>query len=271
MCNEEWCLRIVLEATMSFLHSVADGELMPYTLCTRLATDLEATTTAFICFDTNTQICTMTCWPQTVDLLALKVVVERLPHAFPTLLDHLMQDRRPSCLSCKVEQDRWKGSLADIMQPELLDCEDVAQLPLHGAHDTLLRLIVLAAPKRFSVRHMHLLDSLQRPLMTIDKLVRDRLANADAGVPCNSTAHRAGLTPREVEVLTMVSDGLLARTIAARLDVSPRTVHKHLGNAYRKLGAHDRLIAVRRAQSLGLISSALFPVPASDRGDRSHG
>jgi DNA-binding NarL/FixJ family response regulator len=69
------------------------------------------------------------------------------------------------------------------------------------------------------------------------------------------TAHHAALTPREVEVLTMVSKGLLARTIAARLAISPRTVHKHLENVYRKLGDHDRLIAVRHAESLGVISS----------------
>jgi DNA-binding CsgD family transcriptional regulator len=264
MCNEQWCLRIVYEATMNFLQSVADGELGLYNLCMRLATDLEATTAAFICFDTKTQICTMTCWPQTVDVLALKTVVERLPNAFPKLLQHLMQDRRPSGLSYQVGQNQWKGSLAHLMQPELLACEDVAQLPLHGVHDTLLRLIVLAAPHRFGVRHMHLLESLQGPIMTIDRLTRDRLA-ADAGAPCNNTANRAGLTPREAEVLTMVSGGLLARTIAARLDVSPRTVHKHLGNAYRKLGVHDRLMAVRRAESLGVISLP-FPVPASDHG-----
>jgi DNA-binding CsgD family transcriptional regulator len=30
-------------------------------------------------------------------------------------------------------------------------------------------------------------------------------------------------------------------------------VRKHLENAYRKLGCHDRLVAVQRAQSLGII------------------
>jgi DNA-binding NarL/FixJ family response regulator len=35
--------------------------------------------------------------------------------------------------------------------------------------------------------------------------------------------------------------------------VSERTVHKHLGNVYMKLDAHDRLLAVRRAESLGLL------------------
>ena len=39
----------------------------------------------------------------------------------------------------------------------------------------------------------------------------------------------------------MLGEGLMARSMAQRLEVSERTVHKHLGNLYRKLDAHDRL------------------------------
>ena len=66
----------------------------------------------------------------------------------------------------------------------------------------------------------------------------------------------AALTAREREVLALLGEGLLARSIAARLDVSERTVHKHLGNIYSKLDAHDRLLAVRRGESLGLIPTS---------------
>ena len=61
------------------------------------------------------------------------------------------------------------------------------------------------------------------------------------------------MTTRELEVLLLLSEGHLARSIAVRLDVSTRTVHKHLGSVYRKLGVHDRLVAVRTAQQVGLI------------------
>ena len=64
------------------------------------------------------------------------------------------------------------------------------------------------------------------------------------------------LTIREREVIQLLSEGLLASTIAARLDVSPRTVHAHLGSAYRKLEAHDRLTAVNRARAMGIIGTA---------------
>ncbi len=66
-------------------------------------------------------------------------------------------------------------------------------------------------------------------------------------------ASALSLTTREVEVLQLLSEGLLARTIAARLGLSPRTVHKHLSNVYGKLGVHDRLVAVSIARDRGLI------------------
>jgi DNA-binding CsgD family transcriptional regulator len=72
----------------------------------------------------------------------------------------------------------------------------------------------------------------------------------------------AGLTAREREVLRLLSEGLLARTIAARLDVSPRTVHHHLGSIYSKLGVCDRLSAVLRARGLGLLDGVAAAAPA---------
>ena len=55
------------------------------------------------------------------------------------------------------------------------------------------------------------------------------------------------------QVLELLARGLLATSIAARLNLSPRTVHKHLGNIYRKLGVHDRLVAVGVARANGLL------------------
>lgn len=67
-------------------------------------------------------------------------------------------------------------------------------------------------------------------------------------------AKERGLTDREVEVLRLLAHGLLATSIAARLSLSPRTVHKHLGNIYEKLGVHDRLVAVNIARELSLVA-----------------
>jgi DNA-binding NarL/FixJ family response regulator len=64
---------------------------------------------------------------------------------------------------------------------------------------------------------------------------------------------RASLTPREHEVLVMISRGLTMRQMASRLGISPRTVETHVAKLYRKLDVRTRVQAVSRAVSLGLV------------------
>jgi ATP/maltotriose-dependent transcriptional regulator MalT len=61
------------------------------------------------------------------------------------------------------------------------------------------------------------------------------------------------LSKREREVLRLVADGLANPEIAARLMLSTHTVHRHLANIMRKLGASSRAAAVARAGELGLL------------------
>ena len=61
------------------------------------------------------------------------------------------------------------------------------------------------------------------------------------------------LTPREVAVLALVADGHTAGTIARRLLIGERTVHKHLQHLYAKLDVTDRLSAVLTAQRFGIL------------------
>ena len=60
-----------------------------------------------------------------------------------------------------------------------------------------------------------------------------------------------GITPRELEVLKLVRDGLTNGEIAAQLFVSPGTVRSHLEHAFAKIGAHTRTEAVARLGELG--------------------
>lgn len=61
------------------------------------------------------------------------------------------------------------------------------------------------------------------------------------------TAQPHGLTPREVEVLHLVANGLTDAQIAEKLVISPRTVGKHLQSIYSKLYLAGRSAATRWA------------------------
>ena len=61
------------------------------------------------------------------------------------------------------------------------------------------------------------------------------------------------LTPRQLEVVRLVSEGLTDGEIAARLVLSKHTVHRHLQNAYARLGCSSRAAAVAEAHRLKLL------------------
>jgi LuxR family maltose regulon positive regulatory protein len=60
------------------------------------------------------------------------------------------------------------------------------------------------------------------------------------------------LTPRELDVLHLICDGLSNREIAERLTVTLNTVKKHSSHIYGKLGVSSRAQAIVRARELGL-------------------
>ncbi len=62
------------------------------------------------------------------------------------------------------------------------------------------------------------------------------------------------LTPREREVLDLLSQGLANRDIARRLEISEHTVKFHVASIYGKLGVQSRTEAVGRGIRLGLVT-----------------
>ena len=63
----------------------------------------------------------------------------------------------------------------------------------------------------------------------------------------------SGLTPRELEVLALVAEGLRNTQIAQRLVVSEKTVDHHVSAILRKLDVHSRGEAAAQAHRLGLL------------------
>lgn len=61
------------------------------------------------------------------------------------------------------------------------------------------------------------------------------------------------LTPREIEVLRLLADGLTNKAIGARLKISANTVKYHVNTILSKLGAQSRTEAVVRGSRLGLV------------------
>jgi DNA-binding NarL/FixJ family response regulator len=61
------------------------------------------------------------------------------------------------------------------------------------------------------------------------------------------------LSPREMEVLALLAEGLSNQEIAERLTIAPGTVKNHVGNVLSKLDVRDRTQAVLCAQEIGLL------------------
>jgi DNA-binding NarL/FixJ family response regulator len=61
------------------------------------------------------------------------------------------------------------------------------------------------------------------------------------------------LTPREREILKLMSEGLPNKTIASRLKISERTVTTHVANIYSKLHVNNRVSAIQEAMRRRLL------------------
>jgi DNA-binding NarL/FixJ family response regulator len=68
-----------------------------------------------------------------------------------------------------------------------------------------------------------------------------------------SQARRSRLTPREIEVLRLLAQGLTNSQVAAQLVISRRTASTHVENILAKLEVAGRLQAAMLASRLGLL------------------
>ena len=78
------------------------------------------------------------------------------------------------------------------------------------------------------------------------------LGGGGGGGRPGEAAQRERLTPRQREVLALLSDGLSTREIARELGIAEETARNHIRHLLRRLGARSRLSAVLEAKRLGL-------------------
>ena len=58
------------------------------------------------------------------------------------------------------------------------------------------------------------------------------------------------ITPREIQILSLMAQGIVNKEIANRLSISTETVKKHLKNIYQKTGSHNKIEALNKTRWL---------------------
>ena len=91
----------------------------------------------------------------------------------------------------------------------------------------------------------------QSLLKTVSALLEGEVPEEDTSQN-NSLADKFGLTPRQLEILVLVSKGLSNKEIARALTISPETVKTHLKDIFLRFGVSNKLEAVDFARSNGL-------------------
>ncbi len=102
--------------------------------------------------------------------------------------------------------------------------------------------IVPPVDLRDQCRLVHLIREVSLP-PELERVVVERLGGRDPAAD-NGDKRLDALTPRERDVLGLLSEGLDGAAIAERLFLSPATVRNHIQHILSKLGVHSRTEAV---------------------------
>ena len=150
--------------------------------------------------------------------------------------------------------------ILDIRLPRLSDLDFQAELAKAGIHIPII-FMTGHGDIPMSVRAMKAgaIDFLTKPFRDQDMLdavttaiERDRGNRNEARILSDLHALFATLTPREREVMALVTAGLMNKQIAAEIGIAEITVKIHRGHIMRKMAAKSLADLVRMAQALGL-------------------
>lgn len=102
---------------------------------------------------------------------------------------------------------------------------------------------------------LDMLAGLQRGEAALTRQMTARLLNGLARPSQQQPGPTERLTPREIELLRLVAEGLPNKAIAQRLSVSENTVKYHMKNILQKLGVRNRAEAIAHALRAGLLNT----------------
>jgi len=80
---------------------------------------------------------------------------------------------------------------------------------------------------------------------------------AASGVALAVRRRMEKLTPRQMEVMRLMAQGLTTPEIARRLALSTKTIETHRGEIMKRVGIHDLVGLVRYAVRVGLVSPSV--------------
>jgi DNA-binding CsgD family transcriptional regulator len=157
---------------------------------------------------------------------------------------------------------RCRGLLAP---DDELDAPFGAALEAHGLTEAPFQVarteLAYGRRLRRARRRVDAREQLRRAAATFERLgarpwleaARRELAASGETLRAATPDARDLLTPQELQIASLVANGMTNREVAASLFLSPKTIESHLQNAYRKLGVHSRTqLSKRLAAEPGL-------------------
>jgi FixJ family two-component response regulator len=162
----------------------------------------------------------------------------------------LLASKQPDAASCLVLDVRLPGVSGLDFQAELARANiDVPIVFMSGYADVSLAVRAMKAGA---------VDFLTKPFREQDMLdavaiaiARDSTRRADEKMVSKTRALFATLSPREREVMALVTSGLMNKQVAAQTGIAEATVKMHRGRAMRKMGATSVVDLVKMAEILG--------------------
>jgi DNA-binding CsgD family transcriptional regulator len=159
----------------------------------------------------------------------------------------------PLMISDFLSLDRFHrlGLYAEFFRGISVEHQIAISLP--GPDEQVIGVALSRGDRDFSDQDRALLSVLRAPLTAALLRARSRQQASQAlgAAGCGDQAGPASLTAREIVILRLVAAGRTNRAIAHQLQLSPRTVAKHLEHVYRKLGVSSRAAAVARMTTGG--------------------